>query len=66
MYDDPCPKCGHRRKRQLMSTDPNGPSLSAMWEGDAEPWQFLLLRVGTIAISVVILVGLMTILHLNL
>lgn len=36
MYDDPCPNCGHKRKRYLMSTDPNAPGLLGLLRGEGD------------------------------
>lgn len=56
MYDDPCPNCGHRRKRTVMSTDPNAPSPWAMfWHGEGEPWQVIMSRLGFVLLVPLIL-----------
>lgn len=36
--DSPCPHCGHRRKRYLMSTDPTAPGLGGLLRGEGDPF----------------------------
>lgn len=48
MLEDPCPKCGHRRKPQMMSTRADSASLTEMWKGEGEDWQYVLLRVAVL------------------
>lgn len=52
----------------LMQTHEDGPSYREMWygEGDAEPWQTALIRVGIPVIAVLVAVGLLALTHAHL
>lgn len=54
MLEDSCPNCGHRRKPMVMATRSDA-TLSEMWRGDGEPFQFYLLRIAAIIIPMLVL-----------
>lgn len=52
MYEDPCPNCGHRRKRMVMSTDPSKPGLIGLWKGEGnDPFMRLIAKTGTLLLG---------------
>jgi hypothetical protein len=66
MYDDPCPNCGHRRKRTVMSTDPEAPGIVGLWKGEGNVHMQGIAKIGTVLIACLILVGVMQMLHITL
>lgn len=37
LADNPCPNCGHHRRRYLMSSDPDAPGLRGLLRGEGDP-----------------------------
>lgn len=65
-FDDPCPNCGHRRKRSVTSTDPNAPGLFGLWRGEGDVHMQGIAKVGTVILACLLLVGIMQWLHITL
>lgn len=67
MWEDSCPNCGHRRKRQVMSTDPDAPSPWQMfYHGEGEFWQVVMSRFGFMILMPLILAEILHLLHITL
>lgn len=64
--DDPCPKCGHRRKPTLMSTNPNAPGLFELLKGEGDPFMQRLAWCAVMLSAVVTLVAILALLHVRL
>lgn len=54
---DPCPNCGHRRKPQMMSTNPDAPSFFKLLRGEGELPMRIVAWAGAIILPVLFIQG---------